>query len=115
MEREKLLSYILDSYPYPILFADCDHIIRYMNKRAQYHYYRERGYRDLIGKSLFDCHQNAKSEEIIRETVERLKNHGNEAFLHVNVRNERVYIVPVRDENGELIGYFERFEMNQQK
>lgn len=48
MERETMLSLILDSYPYPILFVDCDHIIRYMNKRAEYHYYQERGYRDLI-------------------------------------------------------------------
>jgi nitrogen-specific signal transduction histidine kinase len=42
MDREKLLSYILDSYPYPVVFADCDHIIRYLNKNAQYLYYQAR-------------------------------------------------------------------------
>lgn len=110
-----MLSYILDSYPYPIVFVDCDHIIRYMNKRAKYHYYQERGYRDLIGKSLFDCHQEEKSVEMIKKAVEALKNHANERFLKVNVRNERIYIVPVRDENGDLLGYFERFEQNLQK
>lgn len=115
MDREKMLSYILDAYPYPVVFVDCEHVIRYLNKRAEYHYYQERGYRDLIGKSLFDCHQNPKSVEMIKSTVEKLKNHANEVFLHVNYRNERVNIVPVRDENGELIGYFERFEMNMQK
>ncbi|AET70222.1 hypothetical protein Desor_4821 [Desulfosporosinus orientis DSM 765] len=114
MEREKILAYILDSYPYPIAFVDCDHVIRYLNKRAEYHYYQERGYRDLIGKSIFACHQNPNSIEMIKSAVEKLKNHANEVFLHVNVRNERVYVVPVRDENGELIGYFERFEMNRQ-
>ncbi|HBV85946.1 MAG TPA: hypothetical protein DEF42_04610 [Desulfosporosinus sp.] len=115
MDREKMLSYILDSYPYPIAFVDCDHVIRYLNKRAEYHYYQERGYRDLIGKSIFDCHLNPKSEEMIKSVVEQLKNHANEVFLKVSPRNERIYIVPVRDENGELIGYFERFELNLQK
>jgi hypothetical protein len=31
------------------------------------------------------------------------------------VRNQRLYITPVRNAQGELIGYFERFEMNLQK
>jgi hypothetical protein len=86
-----------------------------MNKKAEYHYYQERGYRNLIGKSLFDCHQDPRSEEMIKAAVEKLKNHANEMFLKISVRNERVYIVPVRDENGDLLGYYERFEMNLQK
>lgn len=115
MQKDVMLSYILDAYPYPVVFVDCDHIIKYMNKRAEYHYYQERGYRDLIGKSIFDCHQNPKSEEMIKSVVAQLRNHANEVFLKVNYNNQRIYIVPVRDENGILIGYFERFEMNLQK
>ena len=115
MDENRIMSLILDAYPYPIVFADCGHVIRYMNKRARYHYYEERGYRDLIGKSLFDCHRDPKSVEMIKTSVEKLKNHGNEIFLKVNARNERIIITPVRDENGQLVGYFERFEMNVQK
>ncbi len=114
MENEKIPAYVLDAYPYPIVFVDCDHIIRYMNKRAEYHYYSERGYSNLIGKSIFECH-NSQSEKKIREAIEKLKNHGNELFLGVSVKNQRVYINPVRNENGEFIGYFERFELNLQK
>jgi DUF438 domain-containing protein len=114
MEREKLLSYILDSYPYPVIFADCDHIIRYLNKNAEYFYYQERGYDDLIGKSIFACH-NDKSKERIIAAVEKLKNHGMEPYLGVDVKNRRIYIQAVRNENGELVGYIERFEMNVQK
>jgi DUF438 domain-containing protein len=114
MEREKLLSYILDSYPYPVVFADGDHIIRYLNKNAEYFYYQERGYDDLIGKSIFACH-NDKSKEKIIAAVDKLKNHGMEPYLGVDVKNRRIYIQPVRNENGELIGYIERFEMNVQK
>lgn len=114
MTREEMLSYILDSIPYKIVFVDKDHIIRYLNKTARYHYYEVRGYGELVGKSIFDCH-NEKSREMIISAVEKLKNHGNEIFLGVSVRNERFYLNPVRDENGELIGYFERYEMNLQK
>lgn len=114
MENEKIKSYILDSIPYPIVFMDCGHIIRYMNKAAKYHYYSERGYKDLIGKSLFDCH-NENSKEKILAAFEKIKNHGNEIFLGISIKNQRFYLNPVRDENGELMGYFERFELNLQK
>ena len=49
------------------------------------------------------------------DIVETLKNHGREVFLAVNAKNERVYVTPVRDDSGELVGYFERFEGNFQK
>lgn len=111
MELNQIMAYILDAIPHPIVFVDCDHIIRYMNKRAKYHYYEERGYRNLIGCSLFDCHHE-NSRKTIETIIERLKKHGQEEFHRVNVRNERIYIAPVRDEHGQLVGYFERFERN---
>ena len=64
MEEIEMLNGILNSYPYPIVFVDNDYIIRYMNRNAEYHYYEERVYKDLIGKSLFECHSNEKSESI---------------------------------------------------
>ena len=113
MERVEMLESILDSYPYCILFVDCDHIIRYMNKEAEFRYYDVLGYRNLIGTSFFDCHRE-ESREKIMEMVEDLKLHGNEKFLGMSPKNERRYLTPVRDENGELIGYFQRFEINLQ-
>ena len=114
MTNEQMLSYILDSIPYRVVFVDTNHIIRYLNKEARYHYYEVRGFDNLIGKSIFECH-NERSKEALIAAVEKLKNHGNEIYLGVSVRNERKYINPVRNEKGELIGYFERFEMNLQK
>ena len=113
MNEEQIKSYLLDAFPFSIVFVDLEHKIRYMNKRAKYHYHEERGYDNLIGKSIFDCH-NQQSKKRILETIERLKAHGNEEFLKVTGRNERLYITPVRNENGALVGYFERFEMNLQ-
>ncbi len=109
-----ILTLILDALPFPIVFVDTNHVIRFMNKRARFHYYEERGYRDLIGKSLFECHNETSKEKILK-IVETLKNHGREAFLAVSSKNERIYVTPVRDEKGELVGYFERFEGNFQK
>lgn len=111
---ESIKGYILDAIPYPIVFADTNHIIRYMNKEAERYFYGIRGYRDLLGKNLLDCHDENIQKMIIR-SVEKLKNHGSEIYLGVTVENRRKYISPVRDENGELIGYFQRFELNQQK
>ena len=66
------MAYILDSVPYRIVFVDTDHIIRYMNREAKHHYYMVRGYGDLIGKSIFECHSE-KSKEMLIAAVEKLK------------------------------------------
>jgi DUF438 domain-containing protein len=113
MDRDTL-RLILDALPFPIVFVDADHTIQFLNRRARFHYYEERGYRDLLGASIFTCH-NEKSKERIIGIVEKFKNHGREMFLAVNEKNERVYVTPVRDDGGEFIGYFERFEGNYQK
>jgi DUF438 domain-containing protein len=112
--NEKTLTLILDSFSFPIVFVDINHNIQFLNKKAEYHYYKERGYKDLIGKSIFECH-NEKSKEEILKIVGKLKNHGREVYLTVTAQNERLYVTPVRDETGKLIGYFERFEGNFQK
>ncbi len=114
MNREEMFEAILDSIPYRIVFVDTDHIIRFLNKEARHHYYDVRGYGELVGKSIFECHSE-KSKEMLIAAVEKLRNHGNEIYLGVSVYNERKYINPVRNEKGELIGYFERFERNLQK
>jgi DUF438 domain-containing protein len=106
---EKTSKLIIDSFPFPIVFVDVNHTIRFLNKRAEYHYYSERGYSNLVGKSIFDCH-NEKSKEQILEIVEKLKNHGREALLKITPLNQKIFVTPVRDETGNLIGYFERFE-----
>lgn len=112
MDELTIFKGILDSYPYPIVFVDTEYVIRYMNRYAKYHYYEERGYRDLIGKSLFDCHDTEHARERIRQGFEKMKRDGKEMFVGVNARNQRIYMQPVRNEAGELIGFFERFELN---
>jgi len=114
VEESKITRWLIEAIPYPVLFADLSHTIRYMNRRARFEYEEVRGRRNLLGSSLLDCHDE-RSCEMIREIVKRLEQHGGEEFLTVTSRNERVYMTPVRDESGALVGYFERYELNQQK
>jgi nitrogen-specific signal transduction histidine kinase len=53
MDRGEMLEAILDAIPYPIVFVDTDHIIRYLNKSARYHYYQVRGHKELLGLYTF--------------------------------------------------------------
>ena len=112
MDKARICTAITDSFPYPIVFADVEHIIRYLNRAAYYHYCIERGYDDLIGKSLFDCHFNPASREMIETVIKQFKKDAKEQFLKTNDRNQRIYITPVLDDNKNLVGYYERFELN---
>ena len=88
--------------------------MRFMNKNTEYHYHEERGYKNLIGKSLFDCHSNKKSIERIQKGYESIKSNGKEIFVCVTSRNQRVYMQGVKNKKGEWIGFIERFELNLQ-
>jgi len=100
---------ILESIVEPIVFVDTAHIIRYMNPAA-IESYQKRGYEDLVDKSLFDCH-NERSKQIIIDTVKEFQSGVNEKFLLVNKENKRVIMRAVRNADGKLIGYYERFEL----
>lgn len=111
MQEVEILKGILDSYPYSIVFVDNDYMIRYMNKNAHEHH--EKKGRDLIGKSIFDCH-NEKSVEKIKKYYEEIKSTGKDIFVFGNSKKQRVYMQGVRNGKGEWIGFIERFELNLQ-
>lgn len=104
MEKIEMLEGILNSYPYPIVFVDNDYIIRFMNQPAQDHYLKKG--KNLIGKSLFDCH-NEKSIEKIKKNYEEIKKTGKDVFIFVNSKNQRVYMQGVKNEKGKWIGFIE--------
>ncbi len=100
-----LIAALLDSMKEPVLFADTEHKIRYMNKAAIAHYPEGES---LIGRSLLDCH-NESSQQIIIETLAALKG-GEEERLITQNENHSVYMRAVRDSEGSLLGYYERYE-----
>jgi hypothetical protein len=105
MEQTDIMRLILDNWNAPVIFADNEHIIRYMNSAAREHYAR---FGDVIGKSIFQCH-NQKSGLKIREIYDKLAG-GEEEVLYADNEKHRVYMRGVRNPQGELLGYCERYE-----
>jgi DUF438 domain-containing protein len=105
MSNEKLLMNLLDSWDKPVVFADTDHIIRYMNLPAKKHYAK---WGEVLGKSIFECH-NEKSCQAIRDICERFNDGETEVMISDSAKH-RVYMRAVRDENNDLLGYYERYE-----
>ena len=104
-----VLECLLDSLIEPIIFADTEHVIRYMNPAAcvQLHTY---GGGELVGKSLFDCHNQA-SCRTIREVWARMQDGLEEECISTK-DGKRTFMRAVRAQEGGLLGYYERYEKN---
>jgi nitrogen-specific signal transduction histidine kinase len=96
-----LLSRILDSLTEPVLVGDTEHTVVYMNRAAAEHY---TGGRSLMGTSLLDCH-NERSQAVMVEVLAALQGGEEERLISEN-SERRIYMRAVRDETGELVGYY---------
>jgi DUF438 domain-containing protein len=105
MIEKALMSAILDSLKDPILYADTDHVTRYMNKAAIECY--DEG-ESLIGRSLLDCH-NEQSQKMMIEILAAMHK-GEEERLITDNEKHRIYMRAVRDPDGQVLGYYERYE-----
>lgn len=100
-----LMFAMLDSLKEPFTFVDTDHIIRYMNPAALALY--EKG-ASLLGTNVLDCH-NQQSNKIILEIFAAMQK-GLEERLISEDEKQRIYMRSVRDKEGTLLGYYERYE-----
>jgi len=105
MADPAILGLILDSLKDPLLLADTDHKIIYMNEAAVAHYKEGKA---LLGTSLLDCH-NEKSRETILRVLSEMRR-GLEEELITDNEEHRIYMRAVRDSDGCLVGYYERYE-----
>ena len=102
---------IVDADIAPIVICETDHTIVYLNPAAAKRY-ASMGGMHLIGRSILDCH-NSESNERIRSIVEWFEDDpdNNRVFLaHYDDENKDTYMTALRDERGELIGYYEKHE-----
>ena len=94
-----------------VVLCDLEHTIIYMNPAAGERYAKNGGMA-LVGKSLLDCH-SPKANEMIKK-VAAWFGESREHNLIYTFRNEKenkdVYMVALRDEDGKLIGYYEKHE-----
>jgi len=103
----KLYSAALESLRDPFVLVDTNHVIRFVNEAGALNYAKWGG-RDLIGKSLMDCHNEASRAQIL-EIVSAMVE-GEEERLISSSDKRRIYMRAVRDEDGTLLGYYERYE-----
>lgn len=104
---------IIDGDEQPVVICNLEHEIIYMNPAAV-NRYESAGGAGLVGKSLLKCH-NPCSAEIIRRSIEIMSRDKsvNKIFEVHSTRhgeNNDVYTAAIRNENEELIGYYEKFE-----
>jgi PAS domain-containing protein len=110
MVDASFLAAILDSLKDPVLVADTEHVARYMNKAAVAHY--EEG-ESLIGQSLLDCH-NKRSQRMMIEILAEM-HQGLDERLITDDEEHRIYMRVVRDPDGQVLGYYERYEPPREK
>ena len=74
--------------------------------------YEKRGGKDLLGKSLLDCH-NEKSREMIHNVIDWFSESKDNNLVYTSYNqkeNKDVYMVALRNDDGELIAYYEKHE-----
>ena len=103
----KLFKSILEQDTAPIVVCDLAHIIVYMNPSAI-----ERYHKNLTGKSIKDCHP-PKAKEMIDKVVAWFMESKDNNIIYTyrnDEENKDVYMVALRDDDGKLIGYYEKHE-----
>ncbi|HEZ7989692.1 MAG TPA: PAS domain-containing protein [Ruminococcus sp.] len=109
MEIDKYLRAFVETDMNQIVICDTNHIIVYMNKVA-IEKFSDLGGADLIGKSLMQ-YLSVETQSRIEAIVSWFSESPDNNWVYT-YRNEAsqtdMYAVALRDENGNLIGYYEK-------
>ena len=112
MELSKFFKSVLEQDTAPVVICDLEHTVVYMNPASVSRYHT-----DLTGKSLKACHNadsNAKIDRVVAWFKES-KAHNIVYTSRNDKENKDVYMVALRDDNGTLIGYYEKHEYRNQE
>ena len=108
-ELSQFFKSIIDQDTEPVVICNLCHEIVYMNPAAIEHYSDEGGEK-LIGLLIFDCHSHASAEKIDGVVKWFSDSRGNN-IMHTSYNGKKdkdFYMVALRDEDGDLIGYYEK-------
>ena len=111
MDLSPFFKSIVEQDTAAVVICDLQHTIIYMNPTA-IERYSKRGGAALIGQSLLNCH-NANSGIIINKVIDWFKSNNKHNIIHTyynEKENKDVYMVALRDDKSELIGYYEKHE-----
>lgn len=111
MDLSQYFKSIIDEDRCAVVICNLEHEILYMNPAAAARYAKSGG-AGLTGKSLLDCH-GGRSREMIGKVIawfEASTEHNRIYTFRNEKENKDVYMVALRDEDGTLIGYYEKHE-----
>lgn len=108
---EQIFKAVMDQDRSPVVICDLNHTVLYMNAVAISRYAADGGAK-LIGKSVMDCHPPYAQKAIVRvlEWFHKSPDNNIVYTFRNNKENKDVYMVALRNEAGELIGYYEKHE-----
>lgn len=111
MELAAFFKSVIDQDRAAVVLCDPEHTIVYMNPAAIAQY-ASWGGEALVGRNLLDCHGKQSGACIVRVVDWFRADEGhNLVYTSRNEKKNRdVYMVALRDENGTLIGYYEKHE-----
>lgn len=111
MELSKFFKSVIDQDQCAIVICNLEHEIIYMNPAAIARYAKSGG-AELVGKSLLNCH-NEESIAMIHKVLDwfgESREHNRIYSFRNEKENKDVYMIALRDEDGTLIGYYEKHE-----
>lgn len=103
----KLFKSIIDQDEAPVVICDLNSTIVYMNRASIIRYHA-----DLTGKSLKACHnaESNKKIDMVLAWFSKDVSHNKVYTSRNDKENKDVYMVALRDNDGTLIGYYEKHE-----
>ena len=104
---EQYFKSILEQDTAAVVISDLQHRIIYMNPAACNRYGK-----DLTGSDLLACH-GAHGKQAIKQVVAWFAKDPANNRVHTfynEKENKDVYMIALRDEKNNLIGYYEKFE-----
>ncbi len=107
MELSLFFKSVIDADTAPVVICDLSHTVVYMNPAAVARYHI-----DITGKSIKTCHNTDSNDKIDRVVAWFVKSRDNNVVYtsRNDKENKDVYMVALRDDVGELIGYYEKHE-----
>lgn len=107
MELSNYFKSVIDQDSAPVVICDLEHTVVYMNPASVSYYHT-----DITGKSIKSCHNADSGDKIDKVVAWFAKSADNNiVYTYRNDKvNKDVYMVALRDDNGTLIGYYEKHE-----
>ena len=107
MDINLFFKSVIEQDEAPVVICDLEHTVIYMNPASVKRYKA-----DITGKSIKKCHSPDSNDKIDRVVnwFKESKNNNKVFTTRIDGENKDVYMVALRDDEEQLIGYYEKHE-----